>query len=193
MARRKFCPRASNVYFGTTIYRQSQERSKEHQRHSLMAVRRPNPSLIKINRSYSLEEAARTLGVHKNTIANWLKNGLESIDDRRPILIYGPVLRIFLQERRKSRKRRCGLGELYCLKCRAPRRPLEGKVIYARLSTSGGNLQGRCSKCLRTICRRVSIAQLDEFSAVLTITQRQASSRIIDRLIPSLKCELGDT
>lgn len=157
-----------------------------------MTVRRLNPGLIKIHRTYSIEEAARTLGVHKNTVTNWLKNDLRAIDDRRPILIHGRVLRSFLQARRKKQKSRCRLGELYCLKCRAPKRPLDGKVIYVRLSDSGGNLQGRCSDCQSIICRRVSIARLHEFSAVLTITHRQASPRINDRLMPSLKCELGD-
>ena len=132
------------------------------------------------------------LGVHKNTVANWLKNGLSSIDDRRPVLIQGLVLRTFLQERRNRQKRRCAIGELYCLKCRAPKPPLYGRAIYIPLSSSGGNLQGRCSDCLGIICRRVSIARLHEFTAVLTISRRQVSPRLNDRPVPCLKCELGD-
>jgi hypothetical protein len=157
-----------------------------------MSVRRLNPRLIKIHRTYSTDEAARTLGVHKNTISNWLKNGLYPIDDQRPILIQGRVLRDFLEERRKNARARCAIGEMYCLKCRAPRRPLEGQAVYIPLTGSIGNLQGRCSLCLSILCRRVSIARLHEFSAVLRITQRQASPRINDRSAASLKCELGD-
>jgi transposase-like protein len=157
-----------------------------------MAVRRPNAGLIKIHRSYSIEETARTLGVHKNTVANWLKNGLRSIDDRRPVLVQGLVLRTFLQERRSRQKKRCAIGELYCLKCRAPKSPSGEKAIYIPLSSSGGNLKGRCSDCLSIVCRRVSIARLHEFSAVLTISYRQAQPRINERSAPCLKCELGD-
>ena len=69
-----------------------------------MAVCRLNPGLVKIHRSYTIEDVARTLGVHKNSVANWLKNGLTPIDDRRPILIQGLVLRAFLQERRNRQK-----------------------------------------------------------------------------------------
>ena len=158
-----------------------------------MAVRRLNPGLVKIHRSYSIDKAARALGVHKNTVANWLKSGLSPIDDQRPIPIQGRVLRAFLQERRNRQKRRCAVGELYCLKCRAPKPPLDGKAIYVPLTNSGGNLQGRCSDCLSIICRRISVARLHEFSAVLTIKHKQASSRINDRPTPSLNCELGDT
>ena len=158
-----------------------------------MAVRRLNPGLVKIHRSYSIEQVARTLGVHKNTVANWLKNGLSPIDDQRPILIQGAVIRAFLQERRNRQKRCCAVGELYCLKCRAPKPPLDGRAIYVPLTNSGGNLQARCSDCLSIICRRISNARLHEFSSVLTITSKQASLRINDRQTPCLKCELGDT
>ena len=158
-----------------------------------MAIRRLNPGLVKIHRSYTIEEAARMLGVHKNTVANWLRNGLSPIDDRRPILIHGRILRAFLQERRNRLKRHCAVGELYCLKCRAPRSPLDGKAIYVPLANSGGNLQGRCSDCLSIICRRITNARLHEFGAVLIITNKQLSPRINERSTPSLNCELGDT
>jgi hypothetical protein len=157
-----------------------------------MAIRRLSPGRIKMHRTYLIEEAARTLGVHKNTVANWLKNGLEPIDNRRPILIQGRVLKAFLQERRTNRKRRCAVGELYCLKCRTPKMPLNGQAVYVPLTSSGGNLQARCPDCLSIICRRTSLSQIDHFSTVLSMTHKQASPRINDRSAPSLKCELGD-
>jgi len=57
-----------------------------------MGYRHPNPRRVKIHRSYSVEEMSRLLGVHKNTVRNWLKNGLEPIDDQRPTLIRGSDL-----------------------------------------------------------------------------------------------------
>ena len=197
MARREISrPRASDVSFRTAACRHQAHRRHlraDRKRRGLMAVRRLNAGLVKIHRSYSIEEAARTLGVHKNTVANWLKHGLSSIDDRRPVLVQGLVLRTFLHERRNRQKTRCAVGQLYCLKCRAPKSPLDGRAVYIPLSSSGGNLKGRCSDCLRIICRRVSIARLHEFSAVLTISYRQAQPCINDRSAPCLECELGDT
>jgi hypothetical protein len=157
-----------------------------------MSLRRINPRLIKIHRTYAIDEAARTLGVHKNTIANWLKNGLRSIDDQRPILIHGQVLRIFLIQRRRNAQMPCSVGELYCLKCRAPRRPLDALAVYSPLTDKRGNLKGRCPHCLRIMCRSVSAARLTEFSSVLTITHGQARPRINDRSVPSLNCVSED-
>jgi excisionase family DNA binding protein len=60
--------------------------------------RRPNPRLIKIHRSYSIDEAARLLHAHKNTIRSWIKQGLPIIDRRRPTLIHGADLSAFLKK-----------------------------------------------------------------------------------------------
>src|SRR6266699_3150405 len=71
-------------------------------RRDLMGARHPNPRLVKIHRNYAVEDIARLFDVHKNTVRNWLKQGLASIDDRRPILVLGHELSRFLQERRQE-------------------------------------------------------------------------------------------
>jgi len=79
-----------------------------------MGTRHPNPRLAKLHRTYSVEEVARLFKLHKNTVRNWLKQGLTPIDDRRPILILGKELSRFLQERRHKAKQVCGPGRIYC-------------------------------------------------------------------------------
>ena len=54
-----------------------------------MGARRIDLRVIKLHRSYSVGEAAEALGVHKNTVANWLRQGLQPIDKVRQILIHG--------------------------------------------------------------------------------------------------------
>ena len=50
-------------------------------------IRRPDRRRVKLLRSYTIEEVARTLEVHRNTVRHWIKAGLRVIDDKRPILI----------------------------------------------------------------------------------------------------------
>ena len=38
-----------------------------------MGKRHPNPRLIKIHRSYTVEEIAAVLGVHRNTVRQWIR------------------------------------------------------------------------------------------------------------------------
>jgi hypothetical protein len=58
--------------------------------------RRPDRRRVKLLRSYTIDEAARTLEVHRNTVRHWIKAGLRVIDDKRPILILGSDLADFL-------------------------------------------------------------------------------------------------
>src|SRR5271165_350725 len=107
-----------------------------------MRRKRLSPRLVKIHYSYSIEEAASLLGVHKNTITHWRRQGLKPIDDRRPVLFHGTVLRAFLERRRKDRKQKCADGEFFCLRCRKPTCPANGDVTLSRLSSGGGVLRG---------------------------------------------------
>ena len=98
-----------------------------------------NPNRAKIHRNYTVEEVANLFSIHKNTVRTWIKNGLPVCDERRPILILGAQLRAYLQEKRQSRKHKCRIDEMFCMRCRCPRRPAADMVD---LATCGqGNLQ----------------------------------------------------
>jgi excisionase family DNA binding protein len=151
--------------------------------------RRPNPRLVKIHRCYTVEEAARRLNIHKNTVRGWIRGGLPTIDARRPTLIMGSELRRFLDTKRKTHKQPCALGEFYCVRCRAPKAPAGAMADYIAITATSGNLRGRCSDCGTLIHRRVAYAKLDHFRAVLDITVPQASPRIGESNGLSLNCD----
>jgi hypothetical protein len=151
--------------------------------------RRINPRRVKIHRNYTVEEAARLLDAHKNTVRSWLKGGLSSIDQQRPTLIHGRDLVAFLETRRKQLKRTCGPGEIYCVKCREPKEPVDQKAEYIPLTTTSGNLRGTCPTCGTTIHRRVNRLKLGTLGAHLAITFPQALRHIGESLTPSLNCD----
>ncbi len=151
-----------------------------------MPAMRPNPRLAKIHRSYSVEEIAKLYGVHRNTVRAWIGRGLPTVDDRRPVLVLGGHLRAFLQARRKAAKRPCGPGEIYCLRCREPRRPAGNAVRYHPITSTLGNLVGLCGTCGAGLNRRVSIAKLGLISRDLTVTRPLAQEHIGESLQPSL-------
>lgn len=143
---------------------------------------------IKIHRSYTIAEAAEELGIHKNTMANWLRQGLKVIDGQRPILIHGAELRRFLSERRRERKSSCKSDEFWCLRCRAPRKPYGGLVDLIATPGAGGNLRGLCPECGCLMHRRASEAKLATVGAYFDVKIPHDQSRLRDCPSPSLNC-----
>lgn len=151
--------------------------------------RRPNSRLIKIHRSYAVDEIARALSVHKNTVRNWLRRGLPKIDQGRPTLIHGRDLRDFLEAQRKHAKRPSPPNHIFCVKCRMPKVPAGNMAEYVPITSTSGNLRAICPECETLIHRRVSRAQLDSVCGDLEVQEMQASPRIRDRSTPSVNCD----
>lgn len=142
-----------------------------------MGRRHPDYRRVKLHRTYTLAEMTGLFGVHINTLRIWRRDGLNPIDDRRPALFHGAAIRRFLQSRRKTAKQPCGSGRIYCLPCRAPKRPAGGMVDYQPSSSAGGRLMGVCPDCDRMIFRRVSATDLQSVTVDLDlqITRAQRS------------------
>jgi len=148
-------------------------------------VRRANPRRVKIHRNYAVDEAARLLGVHKNTVRAWIKSGLQTNDGRRPTLILGRHLSTFLHNRRKRSRQPCRPGQMYCVGCRAPKYPAGQIADYIPLSPSFGNLRGNCPDCGCLIHRRVSHKNLAAVGRNLQVSVAQAEEPIRDSAAPS--------
>jgi hypothetical protein len=138
-----------------------------------MGRRRPNHRLVKSHRSYKVEEIARLLGKHKNTVREWIKVGLPTIDNIRPALILGLSLIAFLQARRAKKKQPCGPGQMYCVRCRAPKSPAAGMLDYQAFTEKLGNLTAICPDCNSLMNRRVSKARIWEFSEEMDLRFRR--------------------
>lgn len=137
-----------------------------------------NPNLVKIHRNYTVEETALVLGVYKNTVRAWIKNGLPVCDDKRPTLILGIQLRAFLQLKRKARKRKCRVDEIYCMHCRSPKRPAGDMVDLALVNGSTNRLTGLCPDCSSLMNRFVSESSLARIMSELDVQIPQSLEHI---------------
>jgi hypothetical protein len=143
-----------------------------------MRKRRPNYRLAKIHRSYTVEEIARLFGAHKNTVCAWVKAGLPTCDNKRPMLILGRDLAAYLKACRMRNKRPCQPGEIYCVRCRAPKQPAGEIAEYQPITETLGNLEGICPDCQGMIYRRASLAKLVENWGKLDITFTKALKQL---------------
>ncbi len=142
--------------------------------------RQLDPRRASIHRSYSIAEAAKLFGVHRNTVNAWLKAGLRSFMAGRTRLILGEDLRAFRQARQRQRRQPLRLGEMWCLPCRRSRSPDPALVDWAIRNTDGegGNLRGLCPSCGCLMHRRIGRSGPD--AAGFTIGATRADSHLVD-------------
>jgi helix-turn-helix protein len=157
---------------------------------TIMGNRHPNHRLVKSHRTYTVEEIARLFAIHKNTVRGWLKAGLRAIDDKRPILILGRDLAAFLKARRAGKKQHCGLGQMYCVRCRAPKFPAADMAEYLPVTEKLGNLTAICPDCNSIMHRCVSMAKLGEVRGKMDITFPQALRRLSESNQPTVNSDL---
>ena len=155
-----------------------------------MKKRLHNPNLAKIHRNYTVEEVAGLYGVFKGTVRAWIKAGLPIINDKRPMLILGSDLVAFHQARRTKNKQKCKPGEIYCVRCRAPKNPAGDMADYRIITEKIGNLEAICPDCEKIMNRRVSLTKLEQVRGEMTITLPQALQHIIGSNQPSVNSDL---
>jgi DNA-binding XRE family transcriptional regulator len=156
-----------------------------------VSKRHPNWRRVKKHLNYTVEEIAQLLGLHKNTVHAMRRNGLQPIDDRRPMLFLGSALANLLRERRKKGKRPLRFGEMFCLRCRDARQPAFAEVESVSQTAYSANLRGLCPKCSSLMHRRVSLARVHAIPVEWQDAIRQGRERLRDCGNPSLNCDLG--
>lgn len=129
-------------------------------------AKRPNPRAIRAARTYTIEEAAITLGVSAGTVRAWVKAGLPIMSKARPFLILGDALRGFLDARRTSCKSRLLPDQLYCLRCKAGRRPEGLLVDVLPQNPKTARLFGFCEVCGGNCNRMISLNQIDKIRPI---------------------------
>lgn len=152
-------------------------------------AKRPNPNLAKIHLNYTVEEVAILLSVHKNTVRTWIKEGLPTNDDKRPLLILGADLRQYLQSKKSATKHKCRPFELYCVRCRLPQLPAENMVDYVPHNDVKGQLIGLCPTCNGIINKFFTLVQLEAIKHLLDISFPKALKHINESNKPLLNSD----
>lgn len=155
-----------------------------------MKKRLYNPNLAKMHRNYTVEEVASLYEIFKGTVRNWIKAGLPVLDDKRPMLILGSDLAAFHQAKRTKNKQKCLPGEMYCVRCRAPKSPALGMADYKPITETRGNLIAICPACGSIMNKCTSLAKLEQVRGKMDIKMPQALQHIVDSNQPSVNSDL---
>lgn len=127
---------------------------------------------IKKNKAYTAAELALATGTTEATVRRWVHDGMDAIDIHRPILIMGFSASAYLKKRQSGAKRPMQLDELYCMRCKAPRKPYGMMVDYLPKGSSGGRLVALCGHCECVCNRNISASQLPVFAQHFEIAKK---------------------
>ena len=150
-----------------------------------------NTRLVKRDYPYFLREIADLFSIHPNAVRHWIRAGLAVVDDRRPLLIHGGDLIDFLKARQTKRKQKCAGDELFCFRCRRPRRPRFSRVDLVIRGGSRVHLSGECETCGTRMYRAGSAAKFAEYEKAL-ILQTEGQGRLRDGFQPNVTCHLEE-
>jgi hypothetical protein len=156
-----------------------------------MANRRISTRRVKSRLTYTVAQAARIVDAHEHTIRAWLDEGLETIGGKGRTLIFGAAIIEFVDKRRVKRKRPCGVGEVYCVKCHTPKKPAYNMADLIQEKAEVGRLEGLCPTCGTMICRRVNLSKIEAIKGDLDVRIPLRSPRLIEPGNPALNCDSG--
>lgn len=146
-----------------------------------------NPNKSKIHRSYTIEEVASLYSINKRTVQNWIQDGLSVIKEKKPFLILGTDLRIFIRLKNKSRKRKCKPHELYCFRCKKASMVQANSIHFLRETHGTGRVFGECIQCGTKVHKFYSLRNEEALKVALhkEITDSTKTHSLDD--CPSLK------
>ena len=132
-------------------------------------AKRVSASRIKKHRQYTYEEAAEALGVTPQTVRAWRGDGLSVLSEKIPHLILGYVLKEFLIQRSHNAKQPLKDDEVYCLRCKTPRKPFGMMADYVPKTPNAGRLMTLCEVCETSCSRMVRSADIPRLSQIFEI------------------------
>jgi hypothetical protein len=146
-------------------------------------ARRKGWRAVKSGASYTVDEVARNQAIAKGTVLRWIKSGLPCLKDQRPFLILGGDLVAFLKAL-KTPKQKCQPNELYCFKCRAPRKPAFDQAEFRPSKVTSGRLTALCGHCSTVMHKNVSNATLQALKPFLCVSFPVGTEPLSDTMKP---------
>jgi excisionase family DNA binding protein len=151
--------------------------------------RRYNVRLVKATWPYSVQEIAELFGIHKNAVLRWLKDGLPADRSQRPFLIRGDALTRFLKTRQNRNQCRCGPGEFFCFRCRAPREAYLGMADIAIESPKRLRIKALCIACDTPVNKVQSVRDLEKIQSRFHV-QQLTGEHLLECSVPSVNRDL---
>jgi hypothetical protein len=135
-----------------------------------------NPRLVKQYRSYTVEQICdlfKEKKLHPQTVRDWVKSGeLETIT-RKPIAIYGAMLKDFLEKRNASHKKQLEFNQFKCMKCQEILIPQNNTISLYKNNNGSIKALAICPVCNNKIARFYKQNELVKLEETFIINEAQ--------------------
>jgi hypothetical protein len=134
-----------------------------------MSKRLYHHNKVKYGRSYDKDDICALFDIHPQTVQAWIKKqGLKTIDNKKPSLVYGWDLIEFLK--RKNNKDKCPtqFNEMYCFQCSLAR-PIFKKSVRFEEKHNGLFVQGRCRQCKSVMSQNYKLKDFQKIKRIFNV------------------------
>jgi hypothetical protein len=135
-----------------------------------------NPQLVKQYRSYTVEQICdlfKGKKLHPQTVRDWVKsNGLQTVA-QKPIVIYGAVLKDFIEKRNVSHKKQLEFNQLNCLKCKEYISPKDNTISIYKNKNGSLKVLAICPFCNGNVARFYKKNEQPKLDVTFIINQPQ--------------------
>ena len=124
---------------------------------------------VRSHRPYTIVTLAELLEVNPATVRRWIKlHGLDVAitDKRRPVILSGAKVKDWMKVRQAANRQPCAPNEMYCVRCKAPRRINVETFHVIQRNASKLTVKGDCEACGLTLQRFGSVANRAALEAV---------------------------
>lgn len=116
--------------------------------------------------TYGSNDVLRLYGVCRNTLNNWIRNGLTVAGGGRQQYFRGADLNAFHKIHADRRKKTCTIDEVYCVACKKIHQLTGLSVTAERLDEKLIRLHITCPELLRITCRVIRAADLSHIERI---------------------------
>ncbi len=134
-----------------------------------------NYKLIESNRSYSTEKIQKLLGIHPQTIREWINQDELECISKKPISIYGAVLKEFIKNRNESHKKTLNFNEMKCFKCDNRSTPKDNYVSVYHNKNGSIRAVGICPNCNNEFSKLYKKNAIDELQKAFFIKPTEST------------------
>lgn len=126
---------------------------------------------------YSVEGLMKLYSVCRNTISNWIAEGLQPSEEAIPYVFNGSEVRRFHESKRLENKRKLRKGEFKCFKCKNRVFPDPGSLERIPSKNGFSSLWAECPICTGVIIKQVNEIDCDK---ILTCVDTNTSLASLD-------------